>query len=52
MKKITLFLLGLLLWSNSYSQLLTENFGDITILPGSGWDFINVSTTVGVTDWF
>lgn len=52
MKKITLFLLGLLLWSNSYSKLLTENFGDITILPGSGWDFINVSTTVGVTDWF
>lgn len=52
MKKITLFLLGLLLWSNSYSQLLTENFSDITTLSGAGWDFINVSTIVGTTDWF
>ena len=52
MKKIILLLLGLLFWSNSYSQLLTENFDDISILSSAGWDFINVSSTVGSTEWF
>jgi len=52
MKKIILLLFGLLLYCNSYSQLLTENFDDVTTLSSAGWDFINVSTTIGFTEWF
>ncbi len=52
MKKFALLLLVLLLCCNSYSQLLTENFDDITTLPSAGWDFINVSTPIGSTEWY
>ena len=52
MKKITILILGLLISITSYSQLLTENFDDITTLAGAGWNQINVSTTVGTTSWF
>ena len=32
--------------------LLTEDFDDITTLPGAGYDLINVSDAPGTTDWF
>jgi hypothetical protein len=52
MKKITILLLGLIISSASYAQLLSESFDDITTLPGDGWNQINVSTLAGATDWF
>lgn len=52
MKKITTLILGLLISIISNAQLLTEGFDDITTLSGDGWSQINVSSTVGLTDWF
>ncbi len=34
------------------AQSFTENFDDITTLPGSGWVQVNNSTPVGTTGWF
>jgi subtilisin-like proprotein convertase family protein len=31
---------------------VTENFDDITLLPGAGWGQLNRSTTIGSTGWF
>ena len=50
MKKITLLILALVFTTASFSQLLTENFDDITML--SGWNQVNVSGTIGSTTWF
>ncbi|PTM08726.1 MAG: PEP-CTERM sorting domain-containing protein, partial [Bacteroidetes bacterium] len=52
MKKITVLFLGFIISSVSYAQLITENFDDITTLPGDGWSQINVSETTGLSDWF
>ncbi|MCG2420034.1 choice-of-anchor J domain-containing protein, partial [Aequorivita sp. F47161] len=34
------------------ATLLTEDFDDITTLPGAGFTFVNASDVVGSTDWF
>lgn len=34
------------------STLLSENFDDVTTLPGSGWAQINHSAPIGTTGWF
>ncbi len=34
------------------AQAFTENFDNITTLPGSGWFQQNNSTTIGTTNWF
>jgi hypothetical protein len=34
------------------ATLLTEDFDDITTLPGAGFTFVNASDAVGLTDWF
>lgn len=31
---------------------LTENFDDVTLLPGAGWGQINNSAPIGLTGWF
>jgi len=33
------------------AQSFSEEFEDITTLTGSGWAFVNISTTVGTTSW-
>lgn len=52
MKKITVLIFSLLISVTVYSQTLTENFDDITTLPGDGWNQINLSIPIGVTNWF
>ncbi len=52
MKKITTLILGLIISTTSYAQLISESFDDITTLPGDGWSQINVSSLAGSTDWF
>ena len=52
MKKITTLLLGLIISSTSYAQLISESFDDITTLAGDGWSQINVSAPIGSTNWF
>lgn len=52
MKKITTLFLGLIISTISYAQLISESFDDVTTLPGDGWSQINVSETVGASDWF
>lgn len=52
MRKITTILLELFLSYTTHSQLLNEDFNDIATLPDTGWDFANVGTTIGLTDWF
>lgn len=37
---------------NSNAQQITENFDDITTLPGSGWVQTNMSSPLGGLDWF
>jgi hypothetical protein len=34
------------------AQSFSENFDDITLLPGEGWALVNASSPVGSTDWF
>lgn len=34
------------------ATLLTEEFDDITTLPGAGYSFVNASDAPGLTDWF
>src|SRR5436309_1703690 len=36
---------------NIHAQSFTENFDDITTLPGSGWVQTNKSNPVGTTGW-
>ncbi|MCB0461178.1 MAG: choice-of-anchor J domain-containing protein [Flavobacteriaceae bacterium] len=53
MKKITTLILGLIISTTSYAQLISESFDDITTLSGDGWSQINVSTVLpGGTDWY
>lgn len=39
-------------WQILISPTLVEGFTDITKLPGQGWEQINKSSPLGVTDWF
>ncbi|MFL0354266.1 T9SS-dependent choice-of-anchor J family protein [Xanthomarina sp. GH4-25] len=51
MRKITLLIMGFLAILSANSQIvLSENFDDITTL--TDWDQVNVSTTLGSTNWF
>ncbi|MGV6830727.1 MAG: choice-of-anchor J domain-containing protein [bacterium] len=51
MKKTTFLLLGLLFGLQLNAQVLfSESFDDVSGL--TGWDIVNVSTTIGSTDWF
>jgi hypothetical protein len=34
------------------AQSFSENFDDITLLPGNGWALVNASSPLGITDWF
>ncbi|HRJ13649.1 MAG TPA: choice-of-anchor J domain-containing protein, partial [Saprospiraceae bacterium] len=34
------------------AQSFTENFDDITLLPGNGWALVNASSPLGITGWF
>ncbi len=34
------------------AQSFTENFDDITLLPGNGWALVNASSPIGITGWF
>ncbi|WP_347922799.1 choice-of-anchor J domain-containing protein [Pontimicrobium sp. SW4] len=52
MKKLTLTLLVVVFYHTSFSQILTENFNDITSLSGAGWSFLNLSSQPGTTNWF
>lgn len=57
MKKKLLAVFGLVAVSmatfqHMNAQAFTEDFNDITTLPGSGWYAQNNSTTVGSTGWF
>ena len=57
-KKITLrsLILTLTVWASTVytanAQSFTENFDDITTLPGSGWALTNNSSPLGTTNWF
>ena len=50
MKKITLLFIGLIALNLNAQVLFSESFDDVDTLPG--WSIINVSTTIGTTDWF
>lgn len=56
MKKVLQIFVGILLISASISQVkaqaFTEDFNDITTLPGSGWFQQNSANPVGLTSWF
>lgn len=50
MKKITLVFFTLFVFQLGNTQTIDEGFDDITTL--TGWDQVNVSSTIGTTNWF
>ncbi|MSV29982.1 MAG: PEP-CTERM sorting domain-containing protein [Bryobacterales bacterium] len=51
-RKFTAVFLLLLLAVPSAFAGLTENFDDVSLLPGGGWALINRSSPAGTTGWF
>ena len=52
MKKITLLFFGILISVTVNSQTINESFDDVTTLAGDGWDQLNLSSPIGVTNWY
>jgi hypothetical protein len=52
MKKITLLFFGILISVTVNSQTINETFDDITTLAGDGWDQLNLSSPLGLTNWY